>query len=137
MIIVSACLAGVACRYNGQAFPVPKVIELVEKGEALPVCPEILGKLPTPRPCTERRGDKIITSDGQDVTEEYYTGATIAAKIAELVDCRIAILKARSPSCGKGIIYDGNFSGQLVPGDGVFCAMLRAKNITVIHEDEV
>ncbi|MCE5284459.1 MAG: DUF523 domain-containing protein [Pelosinus sp.] len=137
MIIVSACLAGVACRYNGQAFPIPEVIEMVKKGQALPVCPEILGKLPTPRTCAERLGDRIITQTGQDVTSEFEAGAKLAADIAQLVGCRTAILKAKSPSCGKGLIYNGTFSRRLISGDGIFCALLQAKNIQVITENEI
>jgi uncharacterized protein YbbK (DUF523 family) len=137
MIIVSACLAGIECRYNGQAFPIPKVIEMVKKGQAMPICPEILGKLPTPRACAERLGDRVITNMGQDVTNEFVSGAIAAADIAQLIGCRTAILKSRSPSCGKGRIYDGTFSGRLILGDGIFCSLLQTKNIKVMTEDEI
>lgn len=137
MILVSACLAGIECRYNGQAFLIPKVAAMVKKGQALAVCPEILGNLSIPRSCAERLGDRIITSEGQDVTQEFMAGARAAADIAQLAGCQIAILKSRSPSCGKGMLYDGTFSGNLTPGDGVFCALLKAKNIRVLTENEI
>lgn len=137
MIIVSACLAGIKCRYNGQAYPIPEVVELVTTGQALPICPELLGELPTPRECAERFGSKVITKMGRDVTNEFVTGAMKAADIAELTGCRTAILKSRSPSCGKGKIYDGTFSGKLVSGSGIFCELLQAKDITVFTEDEL
>lgn len=134
MIIVSACLAGVACRYNGEAFLIPIVEEMVKKGLALPVCPEILGKLPTPRSGAEKLGDKVITKDGDDVTAAFTVGSKTAVAIAQLVGCSTAILKAKSPSCGSGVIYDGTFSDKLIEGDGVFSAMLKAENIKVFTE---
>ena len=135
MIIVSACLAGIECRYNGQAFPVPEVIELVKKGQALPLCPEILGRLPTPRPCAEQRDGKIVSRTGQDMTREYLEGAAIAAAIARAAGCTKAILKSKSPTCGCGKVYDGTFSGNLIDGDGIFCALLRENNVEVCTED--
>ncbi len=137
MIIVSACLAGVECRYNGQAFPVPKVVEMVKKGQAIPLCPELLGSLPTPRINAERRGERIFSNDGQDLTDEYTAGAKIAVTIAQLVGCKVAILKSKSPTCGCGKIYDGTFSGRLTEGDGIFCALLKESNIKVYTEDEL
>lgn len=137
MIIVSACLAGVECRYNGQAFPVAEIIRMVTKGRAMPVCLEILGKLPIPRPCAEQRQGKIFCENGRDVTTEFQTGANRALQIARLVDCQVAILKARSPSCGCGKIYDGTFSGRLVDGNGAFCGLLKKNGIKVYTEDDI
>lgn len=137
MMVVSACLAGVRCRYNGQAFPVPAVVELVQSGQAIPLCPEILGGLPTPRPSAERRGAQILTADGVDVTEHFRRGARLAAEIARLVGCTEAILKARSPSCGCGRIYDGSFSGAQTVGDGLFCILLKEEGIRVITEEDI
>jgi uncharacterized protein YbbK (DUF523 family) len=137
VLIVSACLAGVECRYNGQAFPIPVIVELVKKGQALPVCPEILGKLPTPRPCAERCGEKVVTKNGQNITAEVVTGAWLALQIAQLVGCKAAILKAKSPTCGCGLIYDGTFSGKLVAGDGIFCSLLKEKKIKVFTENDI
>lgn len=137
MIIVSACLAGVECRYNGQAFPIPMVIEMVKKGQAISLCPEILGNLPIPRLSAEQCGRKIFSSDGHDVTIEYVTGAKIALDIAKLVGCKKAIVKSKSPTCGCGMIYDGTFSGKLIKGEGVFSKMLKQENIEVYTEDEL
>jgi uncharacterized protein YbbK (DUF523 family) len=137
MIVVSACLAGVECRYNAQAFAVPAVMEMVKKGRAIPLCPEVLGNLPIPRPCAEQRDGRIICADGRDLTVNFTAGAERAAAIAGLAGCQKAVLKSKSPSCGCGKIYDGTFSGKLVEGDGVFCKLLRERNITVYTETEV
>jgi len=136
MIIVSACLAGVECRYNGQASPIPEVIELVKRGKALPICPEVLGGMPTKRPPAEQCDGRIFAVDGQEYTDEFITGAQIGLKIALLVGCKEAILKARSPSCGCGQIYDGSFSGQLIPGDGIFCKFLKEHGIRTCTEEK-
>nr|VFJ89644.1 MAG: Uncharacterized conserved protein YbbK, DUF523 family [Candidatus Kentron sp. H]VFJ96690.1 MAG: Uncharacterized conserved protein YbbK, DUF523 family [Candidatus Kentron sp. H]VFJ97621.1 MAG: Uncharacterized conserved protein YbbK, DUF523 family [Candidatus Kentron sp. H] len=136
MKIISACLAGIKCRYDGEAAPCRKVIELVEQGEAIPVCPEQLGGLPTPRAPAEKRDDGVFTKEGKDVTYQFETGAKEALKIAKLAGCGQAILKARSPSCGSGAIYDGTFSGRVIEGDGVFAGMAKENGIEVVTEDE-
>jgi uncharacterized protein YbbK (DUF523 family) len=137
VIIVSACLAGVKCRYNGQAFSIPEIIELVKKGQAIPLCPEILGKLPIPRLSAEQCDGGIFSRDGQDLTKEYIAGAKVALNIARLVGCKKAILKSKSPTCGCGKIYDGTFSGKLINGDGIFCEFLKEENIEVYTENEI
>ncbi len=137
VILVSACLIGVRCRYDGQSKPNAQVLALMEQGRVIPVCPEQLGGLPTPRVSAERRGDRVITKDGRDVTEEFRRGAEEAVRIARLAGCRKAILKARSPSCGSGRIYDGTFSGTQVDGDGVCAALCRANGIDVVTEEEL
>ena len=137
MIIVSACLAGVECRYNGKSFPIPVVMDMVKKGQAIPLCPELLGNLPIPRLSAEQRDGKIFSSDGQDVTVDYVTGARIALRIAQLIDCKKAILKSKSPTCGCGMIYDGTFSGKMIKGEGTFSKMLKQENIEVCTEDEL
>jgi len=137
VIVVSACLAGVECRYDGQAFPVSLVIQMVKKGQAIPLCPEILGNLPVPRLSVEQCGSKIVSREGHDVTVNYVTGAKIALHIAKLVGCKKAILKSKSPTCGCGMIYDGTFSGKLIEGEGIFTKMLRQENIEVYTEDEI
>lgn len=137
MIIVSACLAGVECRYNGQAFLVPQVMTMVKKGLAIPLCPEVLGGLPTPRLTAEQQEGRIISRAGEDITDYYMAGAKIALGIAQLVGCKKAIVKSKSPSCGCGMIYDGTFSGNLIVGDGVFCKMLKEENIEVYTENEI
>ena len=136
MILVSACLAGEPCRYNGQGFICPSVAALVAAGKALAVCPEVLGGLSTPRPPAEIIAGRVLTVVGEDVTAAYQAGAQLALKLARQADCRTAILKARSPSCGCGQIYDGSFSGRLIPGDGVFAALLKTAEIVVQTEED-
>jgi uncharacterized protein YbbK (DUF523 family) len=137
MKIVSACLAGINCRYNGKSKPSQKVIYLVKKGKAIPVCPELLGGLKTPRAITEFKNGKVITKNGKDVTKNYINGAEKGLKIAKLIGAKKAILKARSPSCGSGQIYDGTFSGKLIKGDGIFTKLLKKHKIKVLTEEEI
>ena len=137
MWIVSACLAGVPCRMDGEAKPCPPVRALVEAGEAVPVCPEVLGGLPTPRVPSELQADGTVRSAaGQDVTAQFYRGAARAMEICREHGCTGAILKARSPSCGKGFVYDGSFTKTLRPGDGCFARLLRSAGIPVLTEEE-
>jgi uncharacterized protein YbbK (DUF523 family) len=137
MIIVSACLADVHCRYDGGEKPCEAVIRLVAEGKAIPVCPEQLGGLPTPRLPAEQIGDKVIRKDGMDVTAEFKRGAQEALNIAKLVGAKTAILKARSPSCGSGKVYDGSFSGRLVDGNGVFAYMCKEEGLEVKTGEEI
>jgi len=136
-IIVSACLAGINCRYDGAAKPCEKVMQLVAEGRAVPVCPEQLGGLPTPPQSSERVGERVLRKDGGDVTAEFVRGAEEALKLAKLIGATQAILKSKSPSCGCNQIYDGTFSGTLVPGDGVFASLCKTNGITVKTEEEV
>ena len=126
-ILVSACLLGAACKYSGGDNFCPKVAALVGNYQLVPVCPEQLGGLPTPRTPAERR----------DVTASYSRGAQEAWKLAKLFGCDIAILKARSPSCGAQGIYDGTFTGTVIPGSGVTAELLRDAGIRVLTEDEL
>lgn len=135
MRIVSACLAGVRCRWDGGSRPSKAVIGMVRKGEAIPVCPEQLGGLPTPRPAAEIMNGKAITTDGRNETREFRKGAEEALKIARLAGCKEAILKSKSPSCGSGEIYDGTFSGKLAKGDGITAALLKRNGIMVCTEE--
>lgn len=137
MIIVSACLAGVKCRYDGKANPSDKVNELVKEGKAVLVCPEQLGGLTTPRPTAEKVGERVLTKDGVDVTPQFIKGAKESLKIAKENGCNEAILKSKSPSCGCGKIYDGTFSGKLIDGDGIFTELLKKNNINVSSEEEI
>ncbi len=137
MIIVSACLANLRCRYDGAAKPCDEVIRLVSEGKAIPVCAEQLGGLPTPRAPAEISGDRVIREDGVDVTDAFSRGAQEALKIAKLVGAKSAILKARSPSCGSGKIYDGSFTGKLVDGDGVFADLCKNNGMDVKTEEEI
>lgn len=135
-IIVSACLAGLNCRYDGAAKLCDKVMQLVAEGRALPVCPEQLGGLPTPRQSSERVGERVLRKDGADVTAEFIRGAEEALKVAKMIGATEAILKSKSPSCGSNQIYDGTFSGSVIPGDGVFAALCKANGISVKTEED-
>lgn len=135
-ILVSACLLGVRCRYDGKSKPHPAVERLMEQHTLIPVCGEILGGLPTPRVSAERQGERVVTADGCDVTAAYRRGAEEVLRLAERYGCKAAILKERSPSCGSGRIYDGTFTGTLTDGWGVTAELLRDHGICVIGESE-
>jgi len=137
MKLVSACLAGIPCRYDGKSCLCAKVKDMVDGGEAIAVCPELLAGLPTPRPAAENFGDRVITIDGQDVAADFVKGAEEVLKIAQEHGCHEAILKSRSPSCGSGRIYDGTFSKTLVDGDGVTAALLKRHGIVIQTEEEI
>lgn len=135
--IASACLAGLPCRYDGKSKPHPLVQKLYAAGQVWPVCPEHLSGLPVPRPPAEAVQGRILLQTGQDVTEAFHQGAARALKSALASGCRKAILKARSPSCGVGEIYDGTFSGRTRSGDGVFTALLRQEGFEVQTEEDL
>ncbi|MBR6039939.1 MAG: DUF523 domain-containing protein [Clostridia bacterium] len=137
MIIVSACLAGYRCRYDGKIVPDEEIVALVKSGGAIPVCPEMMGGLPCPRVPAERTKDglRVVTREGNDVTEAFTSGAFEALRMAKLYGCETAILKAKSPSCGCGQIYDGTFSGTLREGDGVTAELFKENGITVQVKD--
>jgi uncharacterized protein YbbK (DUF523 family) len=137
MIVVSACLAGIKCNWEGKAKPCKEVIELIKKGKTITVCPEQLGGLPTPRIPAEQKNNKIVNKEGKDVTSEFNKGAELALKITLNNKCNKVILKSKSPSCGCNQIYDGTFTGKLTKGDGVFTKLLKEKNIPVITEKEL
>ena len=136
-ILVSACLLGVNCRYNGERKQMEGIEWLMERVELIPVCPEVLGGLPTPRPPAERVGERVISAEGVDRTDEYDRGAQEAARLYDLLACDCAVLKARSPMCGRDRIYDGTFSGTLMAGDGRLAALLRGRGVKVYTEDEI
>lgn len=136
-ILVSACLFGCACRYKGDSCKNEALLALAKKHTLIPVCPEQLGGLPTPRDPSEICGDKVVSSAGKDVTAEYRKGAQAALYIAETVGANAAVLKANSPSCGKGIIYDGTFTGNKTAGDGVTAKLFTLSDIAVFTEEEL
>ena len=136
-ILVSACLLGVPCRYDGQSKAHPLAQELCRRHRVIPVCGEIFGGLPTPRPPAEIQGDRVVTRDGRDVTEAYRRGAEAAAQLARLTGAQAAVLKERSPSCGSGAVYDGTFSGVLTAGWGVAAGLLREQGIRVLGESRL
>ena len=137
MKIVSACLAGVNCRWDCSSRANREVMGMVAAGKAIPVCPEQLGGLPTPRPPAEQKDGRIITKTGEDMTAQFEHGAREALKIARLAKCDEAILKSHSPTCGAGKVYDGTFSGNLVEGDGVFAKLLKENSIKVRTEEDL
>lgn len=135
-ILVSACLLGARCRYDGAEKADDRVLKLLERGDLvlIPMCPEQLGGMGTPREASERRGKGVYNKKGEDVTSYYEEGARQALKLAELYHCDTAILKERSPSCGWGMIYDGSFTGTLTEGAGVTAELLKAHGIRVAGE---
>ncbi len=145
MIIVSACLAGIRCRYDGGTRPDPKITEMVRMGEAIPVCPEVLGGLPVPRDPAELTGSgeqvldgqaKAVTRSGKDVTQAFLRGAQETLRKCREYGATTAILSPNSPSCGCGSIYDGSFTHTLVKGDGVTSALLKRNGIHVCVNTE-
>lgn len=135
-VLVSMCLLGTNCRYNGIPQADEAVVELLNRQDItlIPVCPEQLGGLPTPRTPSEQQGDKVVNERGEDCTEAFVRGAKEALRLAGLYGCEAAILKERSPSCGSGSVYDGTFSHTQIPGDGVFAGLLKENGIRVFGE---
>ena len=134
-IIVSACLLGVSCRYDGNSKPNEKIIDLKEKYNLIPICPEIMGGLPTPRMPAEIKDGRVKTENGIDVTEEYKKGADEAIKLAKLFGCKKAILKENSPSCGCGKIYNGEVTRTLRDGNGITAELFMKNGIDVFGEN--
>jgi uncharacterized protein YbbK (DUF523 family) len=137
MKLCSACLLGIKCRHDGKSAFNRKVVAILRKEVLIPVCPEQLGGLPTPREPAERSGEKVFTQSGKDVTREFEKGAEQVLRIARLFGIREAIMKQGSPSCGCGKIYDGSFSKKIIVGDGVTVALLKKNGIKVITEEEL
>lgn len=135
-ILVSACLLGANCRYDGKSVPCEEVKSLAKRHELIPFCPEIYGGLSTPRAPSEIIGDKVMSKVGKDVTAEYKKGAEEALKMAKLFCCNAAVLKERSPSCGSKNVYDGTFSGRLVDGMGVTAKLFCENGIKVYGESD-
>ena len=136
-VLVSACLLGVKCRYNAVCGMVDGLEELMECAQLIPVCPETLGGLPTPRPPAERVGNRVVNCEGGDVTRPYVEGAQECLKLARIFGAQYALMKERSPSCGAGEIYDGTFSHTRVSGDGVASEMLKQAGIAVYGESRI
>jgi uncharacterized protein YbbK (DUF523 family) len=137
-IVVSSCLLGIECNHRGLASPDRAVLALAAEHRLIPICPESAGGLPTPRPAAELQADgTVLTEGGVDVTEAYRRGAQAAVALARAAHATEAILKARSPSCGCHLIYDGTFSRTLRPGEGVTAGALRAAGLTVRSEEDL
>ena len=136
-ILVSACLLGTNCKYNGANNKNSKVLEYLKDKEVIPICPEILGGLTTPRNPAERVGKRVKTNKGQDVTKEFLKGAEETLYLSKLLNVKKALLKAKSPSCGNKEIYDGSFKGNIINGLGVTAELLKENDIEIINENEI
>ncbi len=136
-ILVSACLLGENCKYNGGNNRCEKVCELLKKYKIIPVCPETAGGLPVPRKPAEISGNKVLMSDGTDVTSEFEKGAKLTLEAAIAYSCKKAVLKAKSPSCGSNKIYDGTFSKKIVNGDGITAKLLKENGVVIFTEEEI
>jgi len=136
-VLVSACLLGHNCRYDEVIKRNDEIINLLKDHEIIPVCPEVMGGLDTPRIPSEIKNGKVINKKNKDNTEYFVAGANYALETYKKYKCDFAILKAKSPSCGKGQIYDGTFSGKLIEGNGMFVDLLLKENIVVFTENEI
>jgi uncharacterized protein YbbK (DUF523 family) len=136
-ILVSACLMGVPCRYDGDSRLYADVEKLLRRHTCIPICPEQMGGLPTPRPPAELRDGRVYFVDGIEVTAPFRRGAAAVLDLAKMSDCQAAVLKETSPSCGSGLIYDGTFSRRLIQGYGVTAEVLKAAGIRVYGESEI
>ena len=137
VVLISLCLLGTSCRYDGGDNAVPGMCRLMDRCRLVPVCPEQLGGLPTPRTPAERRENRVVTRDGGDVTSAFERGADEVCRLAGFFGAKYALLKARSPSCGAGEIYDGSFTGTRVPGDGLTAERLRAMGLQLFDETQI
>ena len=142
MYLVSACLAGVNCRYDGKNSRNTVICELVKEGKAIAICPEQLAGLETPRVSCEiiidkNENKKVISKNGKDLTEKFALGAEKVLAMAKVIGIKKAILKSKSPSCGYGLIHDGTFSGQLIKGTGLTAELLIKNDIEVCSENNL
>lgn len=141
MVLISACLVGLNCKYNGKNNYNKKALQLVKNGEAIPICPEQLGGFPTPRNPAEIKiiNNKryVFDNKNKDLTDDFVKGANEVLNLAKKLDIKKFILQSRSPSCGVGKIYSGNFDGKLVDGNGILTQMLIENNIEVMAIEEL
>lgn len=147
MRLISACLCGVRCKYNGEDNAHPYFVEMLRCGEVIPVCPEQLGGLTTPRPpCEIQGGDglevlegkaRVVTRGGEDKSAAFVRGAKETLRLARITGAAEAILKSRSPSCGSGSVYDGTFSSETKDGDGVAAALLKKEGLRIITDEDI
>ena len=136
-ILISSCLLGISCRYDGRSVPNESAKKLKEKFDLVPFCPEIYGGLSTPRIPSERVGERVMSKTGTDVTDNYNKGAEEGLMLCREMDVEIALLKEKSPACGSMQIYDGTFTGTLVDGEGVLAELLRKNGIKVYGESQI
>lgn len=135
-VIVSACLVGENCKYNGKNNRNEKIIEFLKDKEVILVCPEVMGGMSTPRLKSEILNGKVVSEKGDDVSQYFINGANIAMKKAIDSGAKLAILKEKSPSCGSKYIYNGEFNGTLIKGSGVFASLIGAKGIKILTEED-
>ncbi len=136
-VLISMCLCGVNTRYDGKSITIDDYSRLKEKYILIPMCPEIMGGLSTPRDPSEIKNDKVISNKGVDVTNNFDEGAKCVLKLCQDLEIDIAILKENSPSCGVNFIYDGNFDGTKISGSGVTTKLLKENNIEVYSENAI
>jgi len=136
-ILISSCLLGEKCRYNATDSYCVGLDKYKDKCTFISVCPEVLGGMKTPREPAERKGNTVITKTGEDVTAFYKKGAIETLRIAKLHNCTIAVMKERSPSCGKNCVYDGNFTGNIAMRNGVTVDLLLQNGIIVLGESQI
>ena len=147
MIVVSSCLAGLEVRYNGTHCLENKISKLVEENKAMTICPELLGGLSTPREPAEIVGGdgedvidgkaKVVDQSGNDVTEDFVKGAYASLEVVKKVNAKLVVLKENSPSCGSSMVYNGEFNGKKIAGNGVTSALLKRNGIQVISEEQL
>ena len=131
-LVVSSCLMGINCKYSGGNNASQELLEYVKEHEVLMLCPEVLGGLPIPRACAEITGSQVMNTDGVDVTAQFEKGARLALSKVKAFQPDLVILQPRSPSCGKGSIYDGSFQKKLIEGDGICVRLLKQEGIPVM-----
>jgi len=135
-IVVSACLLGETCRFDGRGKYNSELLELLKDQTIIPICPEVEGGLPTPRPPAEIRGSGVFRKNGEDVSAAFLKGASISTEKSVSSHVTQAILKSRSPACGCGKVYDGSFSNTLIDGDGIFTQQLKSAGIACISDEQ-
>jgi Uncharacterized conserved protein len=136
-ILVSACLIGIGCKYNCEIKEYPNITALLDRHTVIPVCPEQLGGLPTPRNPLEIKGNNVVDYNGEIHTQEFEKGANEVLKIAKMVGAQLVVLKSNSPSCGIGKIYDGTFSSTLIDGNGITANLLKKNGFTLKTEKDI
>ena len=136
-LLVSRCLLGELCRYDGKSVPVPAVMALKQYATLIDICPESDGGMPTPRTPSERQGERVINRAGEDTTAFFVKGAELACLLAKEKQIPFAILKEKSPSCGTTLIYDGSFTGKKIPGEGIAAEQLRKMGVKVYSEEDI
>ena len=137
IILVSACLLGTNCKYNGKNNKNDKVLEYIKDKYVIPICPEVFGGLSTPRIPSEIKDNIVINKEGKDVTKYFIDGANKTLEIAKILNVKKALLKQKSPSCGCGRIYDGTFTSNIIKGDGITTKILKENNIEIITEEDL